>query len=251
MQGSAVRSFRAPILLLRGGNTVLAMCLGTVIVASAAPVHAVEIDGSAYLASDYRSRGVSLSDRQPVVGGNLEATTSGWFAGAEVVTTARPRDLRRDRGTDAEVDLSAGYSRSIGLLTPSAGVIAYLYPRHGPTEVEVFGALAGSFGPATVTLGANYAPAQAGVAGGNLYTYAKASVGIPLTPVTVKASIGREAGAFDLGRTKLDYSAGVDVRISIITLGAKYIGNDVPRAVVPFIRHAAADTLVGSVTLAF
>ncbi len=212
---------------------------------------AIDVDGSAALLSDYRSRGVSLSDRQPVADASIQASTSDWFAGAEAVSTARPRDLRIDRGTDAEIDVSAGYSRAIGLLTPSAGVIAYLYPGHGPAEVEAFGALAGSLGPATVTLGANYAPDQAGVAGGNLYTYARASVGIPLTPVTVKASVGREAGAFDLGRTKIDYSAGVDVRVWKLILGVRYVGNDVPRSTSAFVRHATADTVVGSITLAF
>lgn len=236
--------------MLRGGHT--ARTIHALIAFGAATAgKAADIDGTSYLASDYRSRGVSLSNRQPVVGGSLQASAAGLFAGAEAVSTARPRDLRLDRGTDAEVDLSAGYSRSIGLLTPSAGVIVYLYPKHGPTQVEVFGALAGSLGPATVTVGANYAPAQAGVAGGNLYTYARASVGIPLTPVTAKAQVGREAGAFDLGRTKIDYRVGVDVRISLITLGGEYVGNDVPKNVAPFVRHATANTLLGSVTLAF
>jgi uncharacterized protein (TIGR02001 family) len=251
MHAIAVRSLRWSRPLLRPGNTAITICAVVVALASAGPALAVEIDGSAALLTDYRSRGVSLSDRQPVADASLQAGLAGWFAGAEAVSTSRPRDLRRDRGTDAEVDLSAGYSRSIGLLTPSAGVIAYVYPRHGPTEAEVFGSLAGSLGPATVTLGANYAPDQAGVAGGNLYTYARAAVGIPLTPVTVKASVGREKGAFDLGRTKIDYSAGVDFRVSLLTIGVKYVGNDVPRTANPFIRHATADTVVGSVTLAF
>lgn len=239
---------RQPV--LRGGNIVGTIVSVLALISSGA-ARAVEVNGSATLLTDYRSRGVSLSDRQPVADASLQVGASGWFAGIEALSTARPRDLRRDRGTDAEIDLSAGYSHDLGLLTPSAGVIAYAYPRHGPTQVEVFGAVAGSIGLATVTVGANFAPGQAGVAGGNLYTYARASVGVPLTPVTVKASVGREAGAFDIGRTKLDYSAGVDVRIGIVTLGAKYVGNDVPRTVAPFVRHATADTLVGSVTLAF
>ncbi|QYE34692.1 TorF family putative porin [Polymorphobacter sp. PAMC 29334] len=236
---------------MRPGNTTRAICAILVATGAASRAQAVEFDASAALLTDYRSRGVSLSDRQPVADASVQASLAGWFAGAEAVSTARPRDLRQDRGTDAEVDLSAGYSRQVGLFTPSAGVIAYIYPRHGPTEAEVFGSVAGSLGPATVTLGANYAPDQAGVSGGNLYTYAKAAVGIPLTPVTIKASVGREKGAFDLGRTKIDYSAGVDYRISIVTIGVKYVGNDVPRNVAPFIRHATADTVVGSVTLAF
>lgn len=251
MHAIAVRSRPCSRLLLRPGNTISTICAVLVAIAATGRAKAVEIDASAALLTDYRSRGVSLSDRQPVADTSVQAGLAGWFAGAEAVSTSRPRDLRRDRGTDAEVDLSAGYSHAIGLLTPSAGVIAYIYPRQGPAEAEVFGSLAGSLGPATVTLGANYAPDQAGVAGGNLYTYAKAAVGIPLTPVTIKASVGREKGAFDLGRTKIDYSAGADYRRGIITVGMKYVGNDVPKTVSPFIRHATANTVVGSVTLAF
>lgn len=233
--------------LLRRGNTAATI----IVLLAATRAAAVEVDGSAALLTDYRSRGVSLSDRQPVADASLQAGVGGWFAGVEAVSTARPRDLRRDRGTDAEVDLSAAFSRAIGLLTPSAGVIAYLYPRHGPAQVEVFGSVAGALGPATVTVGANYAPDQAGVAGGNLYTYARASVGVPATRVTLKAQVGREAGAFDLGRTKIDYSAGADYRLGHVTIGVRYVGNDVPRTVAPFIRHATADTVVGSVTLTF
>lgn len=251
MHAIAVQSRPCSRPLLRPRNTTKTICAVLVALAATGPAKAVEIDASAALLSDYRSRGVSLSDRQPVADASVQAGLAGWFAGAEAVSTSRPRDLRRDRGTDAEVDLSAGYSRTIGLLTPSVGVITYIYPRHGPAEAEVFGSLAGSLGPATVTLGANYAPGQAGVAGGNLYTYAKAAVGIPLTPVTIKASVGREKGAFDLGRTKIDYSAGVDFRLGLFTIGVKYIGNDVPNTVAPFFRHATADAVVGSVTLAF
>jgi len=251
MHADTVRCFSPRQPLLRGGNTVRMIAVLLAVAGTGTPVAAVEIDGTASLLTDYRSRGVSLSNRHPVADASVQASTNGWFAGIEAVSTARPRDLRRDRGIDAEIDLSAGYSRSVGLLTPSAGVIAYVYPRHGPTQVEVFGSLAGSLGPATVTVGANYAPDQAGVAGGNLYTYARAAVGIPLTPVTVKASVGREAGAYGLGRTKVDYSAGADVRVGIATLGVRYVGNDVPRNVAPRLRHATADTLVGSVTLAF
>lgn len=208
------------------------------------------MSGSAALLSDYRFRGVSLSDRQPVAeASGLASTASGWFAGVEGIAIARPRDLRSSR--TAEVDLSAGWSRPLGLLTPTAGVIGYVYPGRRGSVIEGFGSLAGALGPATLIVGANYAPDQAAVAGGNLYVYARASVGIPLTPVTLRAAAGCERGGFDGGRAKMDYRAGADVRVWIVTLGLDYVGNDVPRTVTQALRHDSGNAIVGSVTLAF
>jgi len=252
MQGAPVRRVSSLRGLLHRGNTAATIYVMVMACGAAGPATAAAIDASATVASDYRSRGVSLSDRQPVAGATVALTAAaGWFAGAEAVSNARPRNLRLARGRDAEVDLTAGWSKTIGLLTPSAGVIAYLYPSHGPAEVEAFGSVAGALGPATVTLGLNYAPDQAGARGGNLYTYARAAFGIPLTPATITASVGREAGAFDLGLTKVDYRIGVEAKVWKLTVGARYVGNDVPKSFASLIRHATADTVVGSVAVAF
>lgn len=250
MHGIAGRRFRELTALLPPRNTARTI---VALVAFGGPAAAAEVDASATLVSDYRFRGVSLSGADPAAEASLTATTTaGWFAGVEGVATARSRDLRRPTGRTAEIDTSAGWSRSLGLLTPSAGVIGYLYAGAGnPSAVELFGSVAGALGPATVTLGANYAPDQAGAAGSNLYTFVRAAVGVPATPVTVTASVGREAGRFALGRTKLDYGAGVEIRVSKLTLSARYVGNDLPRSVVAFTRHGTGDTIVGGVSFAF
>jgi hypothetical protein len=36
-----------------------------------------------------------------------------------------------------------------------------------------------------------------------------------------------------------------------LTVGARYVGNDTPKSFAPLIRHATADTVVGSVAVAF
>lgn len=213
---------------------------------------AVEIDGSATLASDYRFRGLSLSDGHPVVEASVEASlAAGWFAGAEVVSASSIRSAVRLPRRDAEVDLSAGWSRSLGLLTPAAGVIGYLHPGGGEAlDGEVFGTLEGALGPATLTVGANYAPDQSVVPGGNFYVFTRARVGIPATPISLKASVGREAGAFARG-SKIDYSIGADIHVGFVTVGIAYVGNDLAADAAPFDRRARRNGVVGTVTARF
>ena len=57
------------------------------------------------------------------------------------------------------------------------------------------GAIAGfSLGPASLDLGARYAPRQSGIGGDNLYLSSGAAVGIPGTPLTVSGHVGRSSG---------------------------------------------------------
>ena len=193
-------------------------------------VAAVTLDASADVVSDYRFRGVSLSDRQPVVEGSVDAGLGAWFAGVEVISASRVRSPYRPTRADAEVDVSAGWSHSFGLLTPAAGVIAYLHPGGGEAvNGEVFASLAGALGPATLTAGANYAPPEAAAHGGNLYLFTRAAAGIPGTPLTLHTSVGRERGAFAGDAVKTDWSAGVEVRVlRVVALGVDYVGNDRP-----------------------
>ncbi len=209
--------------------------IAAALIAATAPVAAADLSGSAEVVSDYRFRGLSLSDRQPVAEGSIELTTGPWFAGAEALSASRVRSPYRPTRIDAEVDVSAGWSRSFGLLTPTAGAIAYLHPGGGePAIGELFASVAGALGPATLTVGGNYAIAQVAARGGNLYLFAHAAAGIPRTPLTVRATVGRErgaltGGAIGVGTTKLDYSVGVEARVlRIVTLGLEYIANDLP-----------------------
>lgn len=239
--------------MLRQCNTGLTIAAVLAVSLGASSAGAVEIDASAALATDYRFRGISLSNGHPVVEASIEASIpKGWFAGAEAIVGASPRSPVRTRRHDAEIDLTAGWSRSLGLLTPSVGVIGYVFPGGGETaNGEVFGALEGALGPATLTVGVNYAPDQAAAPGGNFYTFARARAGIPATPFSLSASVGREAGAFADGRVKIDYSVGADVHIKFATISLAYVGNDLPSAVRLFDRRARRNGIVASVTARF
>ncbi len=210
-----------------------AACL--IALARAAPAAAASFDASAEVVSDYRFRGISLSDRHPAAEASVGASLGDGFLGVEAISASRVRSPYRLSRQDAEVDLSAGWSHTFGLLTPTAGVIAYLRPGGGEAaNGELFATLAGALGPATLTVGGNYAPGQAVAHGGNLYLFTKASAGIPGTPLTLHASVGRERGALAggglaAGATKIDYAGGVEARVvRIVTLGLDYVGNDLP-----------------------
>ena len=202
--------------------------LAVIALAAAAPSVAADLGGSVAVLSDLRFRGLSLSDRQPVATANATVASGALFAGIEATSSSRGRTGSGPRS--AEVDVSGGISRRLGLITASAGAIGYFYPSGAGAVGEVFATVEAGVGPMTVTAGANYAPVQGNAQGGDLYLFTRASGSIPATPVTLHAAAGREAGAFAGGLVKLDWSAGIDVAVlRRVTLRVDYVGNDLPR----------------------
>jgi len=208
---------------------VTATLLAAAAIVTAVSAGAVELDGSAAVVSDYRFRGESLSNRRPIGEAYLQATLpAGWFAGIAGVTSA----ISRVPGIVArhpEIDVSAGWSKSFGLLTPSAGLIGTVYPGgSGGNSYETFGSLAATLGPATLIGGVNYTPRQDNLRRDSLYMYLSPAAGIPGTPLTLRVSVGREAGALQGGgRAKLDYGVGLEARVARrLTVSARWSTND-------------------------
>jgi uncharacterized protein (TIGR02001 family) len=181
---------------------------------------AFDITATATIVSDYRFRGVSLSDRDPAAQGSVDVAISGFYAGVWVSSIARFAD------TNVEADVYAGYGGEAGPIQYEIGAIAYLYPGgDGTGDVyEATGSLSYTLGPATARLRANYAPDQENLAGDNFYLSADARVGIPTTPVTVFAQLGRERGSF-YGR-KWDWSLGVEVTRGPFSASLGYFDTD-------------------------
>ncbi len=167
--------------------------------------------------SDYRFRGVSSSDRDPAIQGSVDLTYGGFYAGAWASSIARTAD------TNVELDLYAGYAGSAGPVEYEVGAIAYLYPGGDGTGTiyEGTASLSYTLGPATAKLSANYAPDQENLAGDNLYLNGEIRVGVPTTPVTVFASLGRERGSF-YGR-KWDWSLGFEYTRGPFTASLAYV----------------------------
>ncbi len=192
-------------------------------------VTSTELDSRASVVGDYRFRGESLSNRRPVGEADIEASfAAGWFAGLAAVTSAYSRAPAAAQGRHSELDVSAGWSKPLGLFTPAAGLIGYIYPGGSRTDsFEAFGSLAARLGPAALTAGINYAPQQGNLGRDNLYLSLSPSLGLPGTPVTLRVSVGREAGSLQGGtRAKIDYGAGIEARCRRLTFNVRWSAND-------------------------
>lgn len=217
----------------------------------------VTISGSATLASDYRFRGISQTDRDMAVQGGLTiAHDSGLYAGAWASNLSGWGTFG---GANMELDLIAGYRAHLSdSATLDVGLTWYMYPG-GASETdfaEPYAKLTGTAGPATLTAGAAYAPRQqalgrwyftgADAAAGvyndpgdkndNLYLWGDAAVALAGTPITAKAHIGHSRGNDGLGPNATsvtptghywDWSLGADATWRNLTLNLSYVGTDI------------------------
>ena len=210
------------------------------------------ITGSATVASQYRFRGLSQSNNEPVVQGSVTVThKSGLYAGVWG-SSASSSDFNNspiDIG-GTEIDVFAGYSTTLAGVTLDGGVYGYLYPSYGQGSFgqsvgltrnagnyyELYASVAKTYGPVKGKLGINFAPAQnvfnystwSGTRS-NTYVYGELSSAIPGTPLSVHSHLGYTAGGFDYVRPYLDYSVGVSASWKALTLDASFVGTDIGR----------------------
>lgn len=256
--------------MIRMNRVAAVAALGWAITASvahaqepAAEASPITFTGTAAFTTDYRFRGVSLSDRDIAGQASITATTSAgifasiWGSTIEPVGAYFDNDGDFHNGSEQEIDLTLGYSHAFGAITPTIGAIYYVYPGgKNVSYFEPFVSVAAGLGPVALTVGANYAPDQDNTSRDNIYVYGLASYGIKDSPITVKGSIGYEDGYFDYGSSgKFDYMVGVDAKYKFLTLGLQYIGNDLDKAVTggkgTTLYHNAKDGVVLSLTAAF
>jgi uncharacterized protein (TIGR02001 family) len=190
----------------------------------AAASHGLDVSGGITLLSDYRFRGISRSDGDPALQGQLTLTLpSGLYAGA------RGTSLKgRPSGADGELDLYAGYGANLGLGTSfDAGVMYYAFPGgRGPTGYfEPYASLSHTLGPVEATVGAKYAPSQRAIGNeDSLYLFGEVEAGIPATPLTLTAQAGwQDAGAS--GRY-WNWSLGGRYAIGPVEAGLRYVDTD-------------------------
>ena len=196
--------------------------------------------------SDYRFRGLTLSESDPAFQASLEVGhKSGFYAGAWGSTI-------KGSPADVELDLYGGWRGSAGSVDLDIGAVAYVYPSAADLDyIELLASAAYSLGPAEVKLGVAYAPDQTNLGSNDsFYAYGEVSAGIPNTPVTLTAHVGHEKGSLG-GPTgkKIDWSLGAEVVVDKFTLGLTYTDTDVNRLVDPG-KIARAGVMV-SLTLEF
>ncbi len=164
----------------------------------------IEFDFTLDAVSDYRFRGVSLSDRDPAVQPSLTIThSSGLHAGVWGSNVAD------NGGDDIEVDVTAGYGFKLAGFDADLGGVYYLYPGAGSANyVEALASLSHGVGPATLGVQAGYVPRQ-NPTGNQDSLYLAVTGSAPIAgPISASGSFGRENGAF--GDHKLDWSLGLD-----------------------------------------
>jgi uncharacterized protein (TIGR02001 family) len=179
----------------------------------------ITVTGGVAVVSDYRFRGVSLSDKDFAVQPYLTVKhESGFYVGAW------GSNLAENAGDDVEVDLYAGFSGG-DELTYDIGATYYLYPGVSSFNyVEFTGKLGSTIGPATVGVQLSYVPSQDNTGNSdNWYYGTNASFAIPNTPISLTGSIGIEDGAFTAGDEKVDWSLGATAAVKGFTLGVAYV----------------------------
>lgn len=188
----------------------------------------ITITGSATVVSDYRFRGFSQSNEEAAIQGGFTVThESGLYVGTW------GSSIGFNNGT--EVDVFAGFSTAVASgLTADIGATLYLYPGSSNTSViEPYASLTGTVGPATIKGMVAWAPGGQDSLGGADAFYASAdlAVGIPQTPLKLKAHLGHAwsdsfLGGYDGDSKVLDYSVGAELTWKVLTLGVSYVNTN-------------------------
>lgn len=198
------------------------------------PGTGLSVAGEVALLSDYRFRGVSRSDEDPALHGNVVVShRSGFYVGTRANTLdgidpLRLRDPRLDELGDVQLDLYAGYGADLGAgLSVDAGLLYYVFAGgEGATDyAEPYASFSYLLGPVEATLGAKYAPSQRAIGDEDMfYAFGELRAGIPFTPVTISAQAGRqEWGAFG---SYWNWSVGGRYAIGPADLGLRYVDTD-------------------------
>jgi uncharacterized protein (TIGR02001 family) len=232
------------------------------------PADAVTISGSVTGTTDYRFRGVSQTGEDAAVqAGVTVAHESGLYASVWTSTIKDDRAPTLAGYGDAEIDLSAGYSKTFANgLGVDVGLLYYLYPIDKQTGLdtdffEPYASVSYTVGPVTAKVGANYAwSGQAGLAGNDsLYLHGELTAAVPGTPVTLLGHVGHSDGqlAFFAPNEKyLDWSLGAEVSSGFVKLGVQYVDTDIQGGTLfgtpDYINFIGADeTALAYITLSF
>jgi uncharacterized protein (TIGR02001 family) len=194
----------------------------------------VTVSGNVALVSDYRFRGVSLSDGDPAIQGGITVThDSGFYIGTWASSLG---DSTAGVYGDMELDVFGGWSGDVSEgLGLDVGLLYYAYPTN-PAGVdaeffEPYVTVTGTLGPVTAKVGANYAWDQSALADDSLYLRTDLSAGIPNTPISLNAHLGYTDGAFsfDPDGESFDWSLGATATVlGSLTLGVSYVGVEAP-----------------------
>jgi len=228
-----------------------------------APPPALSVSGSATIVSDYRFRGLSQSDLKPALQGGI---TISHESGFYVSTWGSSIDDYIANGSDQEIDLIAGYSKTLSSgVKLDGGLLYYYYPGGGHANTdfaEPYLDVSGTLGPVTAKVTANYAWKQRALSldgvhkEDNLYLAGDLSSGIPGTPLSVSAHLGHTFGQsyISVGDGYTDWGLGASYTWKHLTFGLNYVDTDKDAYILDshaHVRNIGRGGVVASVGLSF
>ncbi|MCJ2176976.1 TorF family putative porin [Novosphingobium album (ex Hu et al. 2023)] len=260
--------------LLAGAAGLAAACLAFAAPAAAQDIpESITVSGSAALVTDYRFRGVSMTDKEMAVQAGLSVShESGVYIGTWASNLSGWGTFG---GSNMELDIYGGFATEIASgVTLDVGLTWYMFPGGLDTTdfAEPYVKLSGDVGPASILVGVAYAPKQEalgtwynsaasvdydnpGDKNDNLYLWADASVGIPDTALTLKAHLGYSDGNPGLGPwgtspaptgKYVDWMLGADYVLGPVTLGVSYIDTDLTKSETAYLQPNFSSTKNGS-----
>ncbi len=243
-------------------------CFGMLLAASAlsTPAFAQEdedkagpftLSGGVDVVSDYRFRGISLSNEKVEVQPSLTLThDSGFYVSAW--GSGLPDSPLYGK---FELDLIAGFSTEVAPgTTVDLNTTYYTYPGHhngaGPANyVEFIGSVSHDIGPVSATALAAYAPSQKSLGSDdNIYLNLGLGFAVPNSPVTLNAGLGYTDGSLGAAAADgnyLDWSVGASVAAGPLTLSVAYIDTDIKKTGVKAVDTLYDPTVVFTLGVAF
>ena len=168
--------------------------------------------------SDYRFRGISLSDKDPAFQPSFTVShQSGFYA------SVWGSNVAENDGDDIEVDLIGGFATTVNDFDLDVNATYYVYP--GAKElnyVEFIGTVSHAVGPATVGATFAFTPEQDDAAPKRGIYYAlNGELPLGKSGISLTASFGIEDNAFY--NQKRDWSLGVSGEVLGFSVGAAYV----------------------------
>lgn len=168
--------------------------------------------------SDYRYRGLSLSDKKPALQAEVSVSHDNGLYGRLWGST-----IADNGGAGVETQLTLGYYAEFGAFNADIQTAYYLYPGASTDNYAEFAARLGrTLGKAEVGAAISYAPAQQGTGHlDNLYVGVDGTAPLIADNLALTGSLGIEDGAF--GDRKLDWSLGLSAETAGLLFGLMYV----------------------------
>jgi hypothetical protein len=205
---------------------LIAAALTLALAATASPALAASFGVEA--STDLRRRGLGWSDGKPAIEVFASLPVAAGFSIEAAAATLRQSP--RHGGADLLVDAALRYTWTSNAWTVSGQVQGLGFAGASDQNyVQLRGSIARTIGPVQVQVATDWAPPQSTIGGSNLYFSGRANAGLPGTPITLAASIGRSVGTDDgsgrvnrlrPGGAYTDYRLDADYIRGNLSLGA-------------------------------